>query len=103
MRSGFVWVVRTNLHKYLGAREDTPMPKLTTGNTFVLRRARKAHRCKTHGLLRSWDHEPLPPNRMDIIPPTALYVEYLGETPAYQSGQRYCFACALAAGLVVVD
>lgn len=28
------------------------------------------------------------------------YVEYVGETPLYQSGDRYCLACARSEGLL---
>jgi len=34
------------------------------------------------------------------IPVGAVYVEYLGESAPYESGARYCVACAKAEGLI---
>lgn len=67
---------------------------------MVLRTTRKGHCCATwHDCVRDWDHGPLPPEHTPEIAPRNQYVEYLGESAAYASGQRYCAACAIAAGL----
>lgn len=53
----------------------------------VVRQARKRYRC--------WA---LPQHRdaacLQLIEPGTFYVEYFGEAPGYQSGQRFCLACA---------
>lgn len=72
-------------------------------DSFRLRTARKPWRCYTvvrGGVeVRPWDHGALPAGH-GPIPVGARHVEYLGETAAFQSGDRYCLACATAAGLV---
>jgi hypothetical protein len=67
---------------------------------LVVRRARRAHQCRTSGDRRHWDHGPLPPSHTPVIAPGEYHLEYLGESPAFQSGPRYCLACGVAAGLL---
>jgi hypothetical protein len=45
----------------------------------IIRRAAKRHRCKKCG---------------GSIEPGQQYVEYVGETACFQSGARFCLACA---------
>lgn len=58
----------------------------------IVRRARKRWRChaRTPGT-GSWSARPKCPN---IIAPGEYYIEYVGETPGYQSGERICLSCA---------
>lgn len=75
---------------------------------MVIRRARKQHRCRTMGSysrhererLRGWDGGPVPAEHSGTIAVGESYVEYLGESPPYESGVRYCYACSVAAGLI---
>jgi hypothetical protein len=77
-------------------------PSLIPGvpDGLVLRRARRSHRCATFGDRRGWDHEPLPPSHTPVIEPGEYHIEYVGESPAFQAGPRYCLSCAVAAGLL---
>lgn len=61
----------------------------------IIRIARKEHHCSGghNGRERTICLAP--------IYPCAVYVEYLGESPAYSSGQRYHVDCALEQGLLV--
>jgi hypothetical protein len=104
----------------LAVRSDFSWPDLVK-----VRRARKSHRCvmirdnpvEEHtrpdgtaflrnrypdraNRFRSWDGGPAPVDHTPTIESGALYVEYFGESPAYQAGKRYCRGCAIAAGIV---
>lgn len=50
---------------------------------------------------RRWDGGAIPDGHTPTIHAGEQYVEYFGEAPAYQAGQRYCRACAIAAGIAV--
>ncbi len=58
-----------------------------------IRRARKQHRCSD---IFSTKREPC----RRPIAKGEYYVEYVGETPSYQSGERYHLECAVAHGIV---
>ena len=83
-------------------RESLVLTIVTESLEMVLRTARKAHHCCTarKGTVRGWDGGPFPPEHTGQILPGEQYVEYFGESAAYQSGFRYCGACAKAAGLI---
>lgn len=71
---------------------------------MILRRARKAHKCsmlrpRDGEIARKWDGGPIPADHTADIAAGSQYVEYCGEVPAYQSGDRFCAGCARAAGL----
>ena len=63
----------------------------------VIRRARIAHRCDCH--LSYHEHPGGQTTQTagrwcpNVIQPGEQYPEYLGETPGYQSGHRFCPAC----------
>lgn len=57
--------------------------RMSEDGTVVIRTARKPHTCVQCGV---------------EIEPGETYVEYLGETPAFQSGSRYCAFCAVDQG-----
>lgn len=69
-------------------------PKMDDGNV-VIRRARKRHGCAGghNGTQRTVCHSPIHYGE--------YYVEYVGESPLYQSGQRYHADCASQQGLLV--
>lgn len=92
-------------------------------NDMIVRTARKEHRCRTWRErkqietsrteravswryestgpeLRHWDHGELPGDHTSIIKRGEQYVENMNESAPFQSGARYCVACALAAGIV---
>jgi hypothetical protein len=73
------------------------------GGDMLVRVARKAHKCRTHAVgratLRGYDFGELPEGHTPHILPGHAYVEYLGEALVFQSGARYCAACAIAAGI----
>lgn len=98
-------------------------PGLRDADVFTVRRARKGHRCampvanpvvevrngdrvrwqqrhpdRPHPY-RRWDGGPVPDGCNRRITAGSHYVEYFGETPAFQSGYRFCAECAIAAGL----
>lgn len=61
----------------------------------IIRTARKAHRCDCH---LAAHHGRNPAGDMgnfcqNVIQPGERYPEYLGESPGYQSGSRYCPDC----------
>lgn len=59
----------------------------------IVRRARKAHTC--HGQPdRKRCPSPMP------ITPNTTYIEYVGESPIYSPGKRYCLSCAVTQGLI---
>lgn len=60
----------------------------------IIRRALKPHSCEGDGS-SARRHAPGCPG---TIPAGAEHVEYVGETPAYQSGRRVAEPCALAFG-----
>jgi hypothetical protein len=76
--------------------------QLTVGQQqdgLVIRKARKPHRCD------HWERDEGEPDRMGVLPrrycdtpirPGDTYLEYLGESPAFQSGYAYCAEHALA-------
>lgn len=68
-------------------------PSMDDGSVIV-RRARSAHRC--------WGgHDGQRRTRCDApIIKGMVYIEYIGETTAFQSGQRYHVKCAVQQGLV---
>ena len=57
---------------------DAELAAITVENGYYPRTARKEHRCHQCG---------------QPIARGARYIEYLGATPAYQSGERYHPAC----------
>jgi hypothetical protein len=65
-----------------------------TGDNTYFRKARKQHRC--------WGgHDGS--KRVNCDKPIergSQYIEYVGETPLWQSGQRYHYECACQQGLV---
>lgn len=62
--------------------------------SVIVRMARRAHQCHGghDGKQRRACHVPILPN--------TIYIEYIGETPGYQSGARYHVDCAVEQGLV---
>jgi len=73
-------------------------------DTVKLRRAAVAHPCDMGratpaGIVRRWDGGPMPEGHTVEIPRGAQYVEDFAETAPYQSGARFCAACAVAAGI----
>ena len=58
----------------------------------IERKARKRWRCQGDGA-RPPRHAPGCP---EVIEPGARMIEYVGETPMYQSGSRHSLACATA-------
>lgn len=79
-------------------------------DSFVLRRAAKAHSCArrrrwdpqagvSHVLGRHWDGGPIPDDCRGWIAPGEQYLEVRTTAVRYQAGPRYCAACAVAAGL----
>jgi|WetSurSiteA1Bulk_404760.scaffolds.fasta_scaffold479844_1 hypothetical protein len=78
-------------------------PNLRYPDLFVVRRARKDHRCRTMMKggeeVRGWDGGRLPHDHTPVIRRGDPYVEYMGESAAYESGSRYCSGCSRAAGL----
>jgi hypothetical protein len=61
-------------------------PSMNDGSVIV-RKARKEHRCSGHnGQERTSCLRP--------IPVGSIYIEYLGESAAYESGARYHIECA---------
>ena len=78
-------------------------PPLNDTANAVYRTARQPWRCQCDGSCgeltrdtsnRTWCGNPA---CLGVIVPGDRYVEYLGETPAYQSGVRYCRPCGVAA------
>lgn len=69
---------------------------IESGN--VLRTARKRWRCfstAAHAAGYAWAAT-LPAGHTDHIEPGTRYVENMDSAPGYQSGTRYCLACAEA-------
>lgn len=60
---------------------------MDVGENCYLRTARKNWSCNAHGRGES-------PNCLGTIPKGTRYIEYVGESPLYQSGYRYCLPCA---------
>lgn len=65
-------------------------------NAVIIRTARRAHSCSCH--LPAHRHTGPRTNTgtawcPNVIKPGEQYPEYLGESPAYQSGHRYCPDC----------
>lgn len=54
------------------------------------------------GIVHRWDHKPIPEKHTPMIAKGEQYVEEFGETPAFQSGNRYCRACAIVAGMALL-
>lgn len=55
------------------------------------RRARNRYECQGNGARRALrKYAPA----CTMIMPTTLYMEYVGESAAYESGSRHCLACA---------
>lgn len=71
-------------------------PSMDDGSV-IIRRARKDWRCQGghNGIKRTRCDEPIPKN--------TLYIEYIGETPLYESGTRYHPTCAQQQGLLIPD
>jgi hypothetical protein len=62
----------------------------------IFRTARKQYRCAGNGGAR-----PHSDGCTSLIRPGDSYIEYVGETPAYQRGSTVCLPCALAFGYIV--
>lgn len=66
----------------------------TTGDNTIFRVARKQWRCRG-------GHDGSRNTRCDKpIVAGSSYVEYVGETPMFQSGDRYHYECAEQQGLI---
>lgn len=65
---------------------------MASDNTIIIRKARKDWRCWGDGASKA-NHAP---GCSTQILKGQKYVEYVGETPAYQSGSRHSMACAAA-------
>ena len=94
--------------RYLPTRQGEEIQRVDGGWTACyVRRARKVHRCtvdkRSGAWCRAWDHGPLPPGHTGEIQRAELYVENLDQAYAYHSGDRYCAACSIAAGLITEE
>ncbi len=75
------------------------------------RTARKRHVCESERIRpvnkmarrNWWTGDPLPAGHTATIEPGDNYLEILEFTPAFQSGDRACEACAYAAGFTEGD
>jgi hypothetical protein len=69
----------------------------------AVRSARKPYRCRCAERNGIWveTNPDYRPDCLHEIAPGDTYFEYTGETPAYQSGVRYCVRCAVAVWLPV--
>lgn len=90
-------------------RDGTPLtatvPTWREGAGLVIRRARRYWPCQARPGLTGFDTQNRPyttpgersPLCLGTIEPGTLYLEYLGESAAYESGKRYCRHCAVHA------
>jgi hypothetical protein len=72
----------------------TELNPYTADDGLISRTARKFHDCDGERDNGSWVHHR---ECVRVIAPGDRYVEYLGESPAYASGIRYTFPCAVMA------
>jgi len=74
--------------------DQFPYALTFTDGCTIVRKARKQHHCSGghNGETRLACHKP--------ILKGDTYIEYLGESPAFQSGYRYHVECALQQGLL---
>jgi len=73
-------------------------PRIISGDddASIVRRARRAYTCASFDSHRS-------PDCQRTIAPGAFYIEWVGSTPLYQTGERYCMACAPRNCGIVID
>jgi hypothetical protein len=60
----------------------------------IFRTARKSYRCHGNGVAPA-------PGCAGTIRPGDPYIEFVGETPAYQRGTAHCMTCAIAFEYIV--
>jgi len=71
-------------------------PSMDDGTT-IIRRARKQHYC-------AGGHDGRKRTKCaESIPAGSLYVEYVGESPLYESGYHYHAECAKQQGLLIQE
>lgn len=65
----------------------------------IYRTARKTYRCEGSGGIPARHSDACP----KLIRPGEAYIEYVGETPAYQRGSPHSIACAINFGFIKVQ
>jgi len=76
------------------ATQQVRVTPLFDDGSVIFRRARKDHRCDGGHDGKQRTACTLPIRKGDS------YIEYLGESPAFASGNRYHYLCAMQQGLI---